>query len=431
MKKLSIAAIACLLMIGAVWALPASAQSSEPNAAPATSDASENREEPGLGGPSSVTGQLDKDRETKPAVPVKLGLVEEYFSFKKRVEETYGFGFGFDYNALFQIATESLGEDKAAGGVFRLFGNWTLVGRGTKNTGTLVYKVENRHRLGTDIAPKNLGFEIGYAGLTAVTFSDIRWALTNLYWSQQLLDNRLAFVVGDVDVTDYIDVYGLVNIWTDFNNYAFATNPTIPAPDQGLGAAVRVMPTESIYIVGGIADANGDPTDPGDFFHSFFSDAEYFTHLEVGWISSWERRFNDNIHLTAWYAGSRKEAQVPNGWGLAFSFSRLFADTWEPFFRAGYAEDGGALWEGSISAGLGYHTRKKGDVLGFGLNWSRPNEDTLGPGLDDQVTAELYYRWQVLKVLAITPDVQLVFNPALNPDENMIAIFGLRARISF
>ena len=192
-----------------------------------------------------------------------------------------------------------------------------------------------------------------------------------------------------------------------------------------------MRPAENFYLLGGIADANGDPTDPGNVFDSFFNDAEFFTHIEVGWISSWERRFSDNIHLTAWHVDEREQAQVSDGWGVAFSFSRLFADTWEPFFRAGYARDGGSLWERSISAGLGYHTRKKSDVLGLGLNWSRPNEDTFGPGLDDQVTAEIYYRVQVLKVLTLTPDVQLLFNPALNPEENMIAIFGIRGRIGF
>jgi len=96
-----------------------------------------------------------------------------------------------------------------------------------------------------------------------------------------------------------------------------------------------------------------------------------------------------------------------------------------------YAQDGGALWEKSISVGLGYHTRKESDVLGFGFNWSRPSSETFGPGLDDQYTAEIFYRFQLLKILTITPDVQVVFNPALNPDKNVIAIFGLRARISF
>ena len=73
---------------------------------------------------------------------------------------------------------------------------------------------------------------------------------------------------------------------------------------------------------------------------------------------------------------------------------------------------------------------KKGDVLGVGFNWSRPAEDDFGPGLDDQYTAEIYYRLQVLKVLTVTPDVQLIIDPAFNPQESSIWVFGLRARLA-
>ncbi len=384
-----------------------------------------------FGGPGSVGGQIKKDKEVSAAVPLWESLLERYFDSKKRVERDYELTFGFDYNALLQTATESPGEDTAAGGVFRAFGNWTLVGRGTGNMGTFVYKAENRHRLGTDIAPQDLGSETGYDGLTAVPFSDIGWALTNLFWNQHLLNNRLAFVAGVVDTTDYVGVYGLVSPWTAFSNLAFSTDPTIPAPNQGLGAAVSVMATDNVYVLGGMADSNGDPTAPGDSFDSFFNTSEYFTHIEIGWISSYEKRFSDNIHITAWHTDERKEARVPDGWGVAFSASRLIADKWEPFVRAGYAEDGGALWERSVSVGLGYHTRKKSDLLALGVNWGRPSEESFGPGLDDQYTVELFYRFQLLKILTITPDVQLVVNPANNPDEDVIAIFGLRARLSF
>jgi porin len=269
-------------MLAVLLAPTASAQSSETKIGTDAAEASEKGIVSILGGPSSVGAQLGKDRKAKGTFFPLPRLSDRYFRFKNQVEEEYGFSFGLDYNALFQVANDSLGEDKAAGGVFRTYGQWILFGKDSENTGTLVYKVENRHRLGTDIAPKGLGSEIGYAGLTAVTFSDIGWALTNLYWSQHLLNNRVGFVAGIVDTTDYVDVYGLVNPWTDFNNYAFTTNPTIPAPDQGLGAAVRVMPTENIYIVAGIADANGDPTDIGDSVNSFFSESEFFTHIEVG-----------------------------------------------------------------------------------------------------------------------------------------------------
>ena len=84
--------------------------------------------------------------------------------------------------------------------------------------------LENRHRLRADVVPAALAGKIGYAGLTAVPFSDAGSIFTNLYWHQSFLDNRLAYVVGIVDVTDYVGVYVLVNPWTDFVNLAFSTS---------------------------------------------------------------------------------------------------------------------------------------------------------------------------------------------------------------
>jgi porin len=54
-----------------------------------------------------------------------------------------------------------------------------------------------------------------------------------LQWANQ---GRISIVAGMVDVTDYIDVYGMTNPWTQFQNLVFLTNPTIPAPNQGQGA---------------------------------------------------------------------------------------------------------------------------------------------------------------------------------------------------
>ncbi len=388
-----------------------------------------------FGGPASVGAQLKSDHERK-ATPYWFeglsGNVKPYYDFKTKVNDKYGLAFGADYNALYQGASESLGEDDAAGGVIRFYGTWTLRGRGSKDTGALTFKIENRHRLGGGIAPQQLAEEVGYAGLTAITFSDAGSILTNLYWQQSFNDNSVAFAAGIVDVTDYVDVYGLVSPWTNFNNLAFSTDPTIPAPDQGLGAAVRGTFGGNYYVLAGLADTNGDPSDPGEAFDSFFDTAEYFKHVEAGWFSSWDNRFSDNVHLTAWQADAREAAQVPEGWGAALSFSRKFDNRWLPFLRLGYTDGGGgSLLERSLSAGFGYFRKDRSDVLGVGLNWGRPSEGTFGPGLDDQFTAELFYRVQLFQHMTITPDIQLLVDPALNPEEDTVWVFGLRARVSF
>jgi porin len=77
-----------------------------------------------------------------------------------------------------------------------------------------------------------------------------------------------------------------------------------------------------------------------------------------------------------------------------------------------------------VSAGVARKFRKR-DLLGVGISWGSPSGDG-----GDQWTSELFYRIQI-RNLAITPVIQLVANPALNPDEDLLVVGGVRVRIVF
>ena len=100
--------------------------------------------------------------------------LKPWFDFKSHLKEKYGLNLGIDYTALFQRSSNDTGENIAAGGIFSIFGKWTLLGRKSNNTGSLIFLIENRHRLGTDIAPQLLGPEAGYLGSTGSLFIDVR-----------------------------------------------------------------------------------------------------------------------------------------------------------------------------------------------------------------------------------------------------------------
>jgi porin len=124
----------------------------------------------------------------------------------------------------------------------------------------------------------------------------------------------------------------------------------------------------------------------------------------------------------------RDEAGTSDGWGLNFSAAWWFANAWMPFLRIAHTDDGGSLLENSVSVGVGYQPLTARDVLGLAFNWGEPNSDAFGSGLDDQYAIEAFWRVQILKHLAVTPSIQWLRDPALNPDENSIWLFGLRAR---
>ncbi len=190
------------------------------------------------------------------------------------------------------------------------------------------------------------------------------------------------------------------------------------------------MVTDNVFVIGGLTDRNGDPTNPFEGFDTFFNKNEYFKSVEVGWTRSQDRIYLDNAHLTFWHADERKEADEASGWGLNVSFTRYLGKKWMPFLRAGYAKDGGSLMQKSVSVGFAYQPVPASDVLGLGLNWGEPNEKTLSPGLRDQYSAEVYYRWNLTPRLAITPDLQLLIHPALDTGRDSIWVFGIRSRLA-
>ena len=327
-RQASLATRTGLILVGILAAGGAAAD------APKASDA-DSADAIAFGGPSSIVGQIEADQAPKASLLDTGRALRPLPDLAERLNRDYGVTVGLDYNALVQYASESLDRQHAAGGVLRFYGTARVFDQASGHPGAIELKVENRHRLGTDVAPSALAGEIGYAGLTAVPFSEAGTILTNLYWHQSLADNRFAYIFGIVDVTDYVGVYGLVNPWTDFLNLAFSTDPTTPAPDQGFGAAVRRNPAAHFYILAGLADANGNPRDPGRSVNDFFSGGDYFKHIEVGWFGDWDTRFEENIHLTLWHADERIEAGVPDGWGVQFSFNRRFGAHWVPFLRLG------------------------------------------------------------------------------------------------
>lgn len=391
---------------------------------------STDKKDANFGGPDQVDNQLREDKEAKNAF-FELRFIQPYFNFKDTLQKKTGFGYGLDYSAVYLSASSSLDHTDAGSGMVRFYASWDLVNRGKLNSGALIFKVENRHKYGA-IPPKSLGFEMGYVGMEFPPFSDEKFRLTNFYWRQRFMKGKISLMAGLLDVTDYLDVYALTSPWTGFMNFAFSTGSEIIylPNDAALGIAFGAYLSKNIYIMSGISDAGSDPKKPWNNFESFFSNHDYLTSVELGWVSSPDRFILDNIHLTYWHSdGSDVTSSLP-GWGLAFSATHYFGEKWLPFIRGGFSNDGGTLLQKSLSTGFGFQPEPGGSVLGFGFNWGEPNETTFAKGLKDQYTFELYYRVQLSSKIAITPDVQFLLDPALNPNGSSIFLWGLRGRLA-
>ena len=100
-----------------------------------------------------------------------------------------------------------------------------------------------------------------------------------------------------------------------------------------------------------------------------------------------------------------------------------------PFIRGGFADDAGTLLERSVSAGVAYQAKPGRDVVGAAVNWGKPNEASFEDS-KDQYTAELFWRYQLTKEVAVTPSIQYIKDPALNQEEDSLWAYGLRLRVA-
>ena len=381
-----------------------------------------------VGGPLDVGQTLESQRRERVPIFILEGVdraLEPYFDWKERLREEFGLGLGVDYQVLSQFATDALGEDDATGGALRLFGEWTLVGRDTERPGSIVFKVEHRHRI-SDVAPEAFGTELGYRGITGTAFGDFDHGMTDLYWKQQFWGDRpVELRLGRLAPTAFLDVTLTSDPLSTFLNLQHNFTPTLAYPADGSwGAAAWAAVTDKIYVAGTFLDANSDTTEM-----NFFEKSEFFTGLEVGWADRGARSsFLDNVHATFWHTDAREDAGVDESWGAGLTGSWLFGeDRWGPFIRLGWSEGGAALLAKSAAVGVaGNIGGERSDLIGCAIS--------VGEGFGSRRTqsaCEVFYRFQLARRLAITPDVQVLFNPIDNADDDVIGVFGLRARLTF
>ena len=379
----------------------------------------------GFAAPSATVSQLQEDEIPKMPVlrfPWFDKTLQPWFDWKKTVQEKSGLQFGLAYTTLFQGAVD---YDNAASGILRFSGNWALIDPGGKNAGNLVFSADHRHSY-TDTPPgKFNGLNSGYYGITGPLFTDVGLIMGDLNWQQRLFKGKTGLVIGRYDPNDFFGVLGYANPWTAFQNLAILFNPTIILPDWGWGVAAGHWIDDSYYVKASLSDANAY-LENMDFFAG---GAEFYSTAEIGWSPSSAERYLKNFHVMAWHMDERTENPEnagPSGHGVTFGANWTWDQTFMLFTKLGWSEGESQLYNESVTVGALYRIKQRSDLLGYGFNWGSP----ASPGLRDQYTNELFYRLQFAENLTITPSLQLLIDPALNPDENRVWVGSVRIRVT-
>jgi porin len=392
----------------------------------------------GMGGPKSIGAQLEVDNQQKAfyfRIPIRY--MKPWYDWKAKVNQDIGLQLGINYTTVFIRANAGISESSrknASSGILDFQAGWNLVGRKSgKNKGTLLLKINSRHAYGDFTNPMFHGiFESGYYGLPAVGFNDYTTRVLELNWQQNLFNDRVNFVVGKVDPTNYFNFHGIIVPWQHFLGYGASVSGTVNWPNQGIGLIASYKFSDKIYAMAGITDVYGDLFEDGKFLHlgENFSDGNLFKAVEIGYVPSMPERYFRKISITYWHTNPYTSAggsAISMGQGVAVSAHWFLQEKYIPYTRFAFSNGNGenAFYKKDFQIGHGYRFRSH-DVLGIALGWAETNI----PGAKNQMTAELFYRFNLTAHLELTPDFQYIINPTFNTNKSSLVYYGFRGRIT-
>ena len=387
-----------------------------------------------------------EDIVPQPGALIPYGVPNSWFDFKDDVYDKIGLKFGFSYQMLMQSASDTLPNSKfdtAVGDWWGFLTKWTLLNRGTENEGTLVFSMFERGAVGNNAVPSSFGLEDVGSLTTNVEFTSWDFAIENLYWEQYIASEKtkFGFRIGNQVVTTLLNPSRFKDSRVSYTTGPWAFHLTVPYPTFGFGAGFKWWPDKEsgFYVAGSLNDMNGDPNLQG-FDWSTVDRGEFFYGVEVGSNLIRSKDDYDHWHLLVFYADERSTRfpdTLPNKAGGGF---RLAGEKqWGRWVgQAGYtyntAQGGGVaatFSEHTLTTGVAYLNPAgiRGEAA-ISLLYMNPIEEIFAEQVRNEYGIETYWRISLSNNTWITPGIRLVFNPALNQEDDFIAIPQLKFRIA-
>jgi len=283
--------------------------------------------------------------------------------------------------------------------------------------------------------------------------------VSELWYQQSLFNNVIKVRLGKIDLTSGFETQQFAlgfdqnafafDETSQFMNSALNTNPTIPFPNQGLGAMVLFRPTKLFFVAAGVADAQADQHETG--FNTAFRDEDYFFAIfETGLtpvIDSANGRMPGAYRVGFWYDPQDKarlngDGSKQDDMGFYLSFDQvLFKENvylkdeqgLGVFARYGFADSDVNAIKCFWSAGTQYEgliPTRDNDVFAFAFAQGKVDSDA-GYNKELETIMEIYYNAQLTPWFNLTPSMQYIWDPGAVHGVGNAVVFGLRMQMFF
>jgi len=337
-----------------------------------------------------------------------------------------GFRLGVAHTMLFAQPAGGLSDHSGTAGDLDIMSSWTLLGRGTENTGRLVATVEYRYEIGGQ-TPSVIGGQNGTLINPVNTFNDRGGVIRDVYWIQRLHDARLRILIGRADPSDYVGAHLMQNANNSFVSRHFSANPAVPFPGHGpmIGASLR--PTDEYYITGGASNAYSNTRTAG--FDSLTAHWELFSFVEIGFTPTLNGFGAGRYAVGLWHMDSRTENGLPSDHGLTLLADQRLSEAVQVFGRYAYSDATLTNVRQLVQAGVGINglTGRDEDISGVALSFARPRAGTSR----NETVLEVFHRFQATRHSHFSLGAQLIIDPGNAPAKDAMGLFYARLRTSF
>jgi porin len=272
----------------------------------------------------------------------------------------------------------------------------------------------------------NLGMTTPINDISTKTFT-----FSQLSYTQATPDNKWLFTAGQYPLSNFDGNAYLGNQQQNFNNYLFAQNATQTYLDAGLGAYVQFNATSTVHLAAGFQGANnvlGQTMSAKNFNRDCCA---WFGYLQ--WAPSFPGLGVAQYSFSYFDTPNIPAQPASRGWSV--NAVQNLSDTWAVFARVNGANGFVTPIKSSYALGLAMNNpmqRASTDQIALAVGLS----DAAGPPINpptarNEKVIEAYWTWTYSGGLLLTPSMQLIVDPALDPTKRNVSVFALRATFMF
>lgn len=274
-----------------------------------------------------------------------------------------------------------------------------------------------------------------------------------MYYEHKFLDGSIDVLAG---IHDFTLEFAVLDYAYTMLNSSFITPSTITQmpysfyPSTGPGTRAFVKMTDSLYLLIGAYDGDtANFTNPRHQTWAISKQGGIYSISELGWdLEGAAQRYHTKVALGGWYnSGTTVDYYGEDVTGNYGTYLLGEQELWREhpddpeqglgvFAQVGQADNVVNINPWYFGAGLRYEGLIPGrdqDVAAFGYahaQMSSRYQDYVGSTEQSERVWELSYRARVTKSIALTPDVQYVINPYINPDLSNALVFYLRTEVA-